>query len=482
MKSVKSALASSTNIISLPIMRKQGRADELEFLPAALEVVETPPPVLGRTLGAIIITLFSIALVWATFSKIDIVASAPGKIVPSGRVKLIQPFEMGLVRAIRVRDGERVKAGDVVIELDPTMTEAEGGHVRSDLISAELEVARLTAALSDDAEASKAFEPPANASPQLVEMEKNYLIRQTDEFRAKLASLDGQRAQKEAERSTVEASIRKLQEVMPLVQERVDILKALADRQLSSRLTYLETAERLAENQGELYVENSKLDEATAAVSALVHTRAEAVAEYDRKTFADLEDARRKVAGLSQDLAKAEQRTKLQELRAPVDGVVQQLSVHTVGGIVKPAEQLAVIVPSDTTLEVDATVSNRDIGFIHPGQEAQIKVDAFNFTRYGMLHGKVVSLSPDAIVQDLPPSGMRKPTEDAEGLSETKNQELNYDARIALDQNQIEVDNAMEKLAPGMTVSVEIKTGSRSVISYLLSPLLRSTHESLHER
>jgi hemolysin D len=482
MKSANGALASSTNIIRLPFLQKQSQSDELEFLPAALEVVETPPPLLGRVLGGIIAALFSVALVWATFSKIDIIATAPGKIVPSGRVKLIQPFETGVVRAIRVRDGEWVKAGEVVIELDPTVTDAEEGHIRSDLISAELDVARLTAALSDGDNAGAAFAPPENVSPELVDMQRKYLAHQTDEYRAKLASLDGQRVQKEAERSTVLASIKKLQESIPLVQERAEILKGLADRQLASRLTYLETAQQLAEGQGELYVQNSKLDEATAAVAALASTRAEAVAEYNRKTFADLEEAKRKVAGLSQDLAKAEQRTKLQELTAPVDGVVQQLSVHTVGGVVKPAEQLAVIVPSDTTLEVDAMVSNRDIGFVHQGQAAQIKVDAFNFTRYGMLRGKVISLSSDAIVQDLAQGGIRKPTEDAEGPAEAKNQELNYDARIALDQTQIEVDNTLAKLGPGMTVSVEIKTGSRSVISYLLSPLTRSSHESLHER
>jgi hemolysin D len=207
------------------------------------------------------------------------------------------------------------------------------------------------------------------------------------------------------------------------------------------------------------------------------------VAEFHRALFGELAEAERKAAGLSGDLAKAEERTKLQVLTAPVDGVVQQLSVHTVGGVVTPAQQLAVVVPSDTVLEVDAMISNRDIGFVHIGQDAQIKIDTFNFTRYGLLHGQVLSVSQDAIVRDVPPDKAKEDRGGAEGASsEPKGQELSYAARVSLDQTQIQVDDALAKLSPGMAVTVEIKTGSRAVITYLLSPLLRHAHDSMHER
>jgi len=170
-------------------------------------------------------------------------------------------------------------------------------------------------------------------------------------------------------------------------------------------------------------------------------------------------------------------------LTAPVDGVVQQLAVHTVGGVVTPAQQLAVVVPSDAVLEVEAKVSNRDIGFVHLGQEAQIKVDTFNFTRYGLLHGKVLSVSRDAIVREVPGDTKKDNTDGADSTSsEPKGQELSYAARVSLDRTQIEVDGGFANLSPGMAVTVEIKTGSRIVISYLLSPLLRYAHESMHER
>ena len=245
----------------------------------------------------------------------------------------------------------------------------------------------------------------------------------------------------------------------------------------------METLQLLTENEKDHAIQNSRFDEADAALAAIIETRAQAVAEFHRTLFADLAEAERKAGGLAEDLAKAKQRTKLQLLTAPVDGVVQQLSVHTVGGVVTPAQQLAVLVPADAVLEVEAMVSNRDIGFIHPGQDAQVKVDTFNFTRYGLLHGRVASISPDAIVRETPPDKNNDKPKGAESeSSEPKGQEFVYSARISLDRTQIQVDDAVANLSPGMAVTVEIKTGSRAVISYLLSPLLRYQHESMHER
>ncbi len=482
MKSAKAAIE-ATKVVSLPRAQQRREKDELAFLPAALEIVETPPSPIGRAIGATLIALFCLALVWASFGHVDIVASAPGKILPSGRVKLIQPFETGVVRALHIRDGQSVKAGDVLIELDPTMTTADEEHIRNDFVAAQLDIARLHAELSENADPESEFHPPAGASPDLVAMERQFLAKQTEEYRAKLASLDRQRMQKEAERATITATISKLEADEPLIKERVDIRKGLLDQGLASRITYLETLQLLTENEKDHAIQNSRFDEADAALAAIIETRAQAVGEFHRTLFADLAEAERKAGGLAEDLAKAKQRTKLQLLTAPVDGVVQQLSVHTVGGVVTPAQQLAVLVPADAVLEVEAMVSNRDIGFIHPGQDAQVKVDTFNFTRYGLLHGRVASISPDAIVRETPPDKNNDKPKGAESeSSEPKGQEFVYSARISLDRTQIQVDDAVANLSPGMAVTVEIKTGSRAVISYLLSPLLRYQHESMHER
>jgi hemolysin D len=471
------------NVIPLP--RRSTRRDkhELAFLPAALEIVETPPSPIGRAIGLTIIALFCLALAWASFGKIDIVASAPGKIIPSGRTKVIQPFETGVVRAIHVRDGESVKPGQVLIELDTTMNEAERNHVRSDLVSAQLDVARLRAALSGNADPVAEFHPPAAAPPGLVAMQRQFLISQAAERQAKLAALDRQRAQKEAERTTTAATIAKLDATIPILQQRVDIRKGLADKELVSKITFLETLHQLVDQQQERKVQESRYQEAEAALAVIIETRAQAEAEYRRTLSSDLAEAERKVAGLSEDLVKAEQRTKFQALTAPVDGVVQQLAVHTIGGVVTPAQALLVVVPAESRLEIEAMVSNRDIGFVHAGQQAQIKVDTFNFTRYGLLHGEVLSVSQDAIVRDKPQdkSGDKVPSTET-STSEPKGQELVYAARISLDRTQMQIDDNLVNLTSGMAVTVEIKTGSRTVISYLLSPLLRYQHESLRER
>jgi len=454
------------------------KREALAFLPAALEIVDTPPSPTGRLIGITIIVLFCVALGWASFGHVDIIASAAGKVIPSGRVKIVQPFETGVVRAIDVHDGQRVKAGDALIELDPTITTAEAAHVKSDLLAARLDIARLRSALTD-----RAFEAPAGASQDQINMERAYLVKQTEAINAKLAALDGQMAQKQAERNTTAAMIDKLEAEHPIISQRVEIRKSLADRELGSKITFLENLQELTNNEKDTSVQRSKLAEADAAIVEISDTKTQAVAEFHRSLLADLAEADRKAAGLVGDLAKAEERSKLQTLTAPVDGIVQQLSVHTIGGVVTPAQQLAVVVPSDSILEVEAMISNRDIGFVRSGQDVQIKFDAFNFTRYGVLRGKVLSVSQDAVVHDVSPraaNSERAGTADSE--SEPKGQELNYVARISLEKTEMEVDRAPASIIPGMAVTVEIKTGARSVLSYLLSPLLRYTNDSLHER
>jgi membrane fusion protein, hemolysin D len=475
--------SSAKNVIPLPPPPNRRDKHQLAFLPAALEIVETPPSPLGRAIGVTIIALFGLALAWASLGEVDIIAAAPGKIIPSGRTKVIQPFETGVVRAIHVRDGQSVKAGQVLIELDPTMNEAERNHLRSDLISAQLNVARLRAALSGRDDPVSEFRPPAAASPSLVAMQRQFLVSQTSEVAAKLAALERQRAQKEAERATIATTIAKLDAIIPILQERTNIRKGLADKELVSKIVYLETLHQLVDQQQDRKVQESRYQEAEAAVAALIETRAQAEAEFRRTLSSDLVEAERKVAGLSEDLVKAEQRTKLQDLTAPTDGVVQQLAIHTVGGVVTPAQALLVVVPAESRLEIEAMVPNRDIGFVRPGQDAEIKIDTFNFTRYGLLRGKVVSLSQDAIVRDKPQDKTGDKAPGAESsTSEPKGQELVYAARISLDRTEMQIDDNLVNLTPGMAVTVEIKTGSRTIISYLLSPLLRYRQEMLRER
>jgi hemolysin D len=467
------------------VQKRPSRSEhELAFLPAALEIVERPPPPLTGAIGGTIIALFCLTLVWASFGKVDIVATASGRIIPNGRTKVIQPFETGVVRSIHVRDGQYVAAGEALIELDSTINAAERDHLRSDLIAAELDAARLRAALKDDDKDPLAsFRPPAEASPGLVSVQQQFLLNQVAEHRAKLASLDHQESQKKAELETIKASVAKLEAMLPILDQRVDIKKTLYSHETGSKANYLEILQLQIESQQDLLVQKSHGHEAEAALAAVIAQRGQTAAEYQRTLAAELVEAERKGSGLRDDLIKAEQRTKLQVLTAPEDGSVQQLAVHTIGGVVTPAQSLLVIVPADSHLEIEAMVSNRDIGFVHVGQEVEIKIDTFNFTRYGLIHGHVVSLSQDAITRDKPQdSKPSDPTGAPNSSSEPKGQELVYAARVSLERTQMQIDENLVNLTSGMAVSVEIKTGARSVISYVLSPLKRYGHESLRER
>src|SRR5262249_11208195 len=273
-----------------------------------------------------------------------------------------------------------------------------------------------------------------------------------------------------------------LEAVIPTLQQRGTVRNQTAsnNQQTASR-NYLEILQAESEEEEELKVQQRRIVEGEAAISALIATREQTSAEFGRTRSGELAEAQRKAGALAQSLIKAEEKVRLQVMTASVDGVVQQLAVHTVGGVVTPAQTLLVLVPQESHLEIEAMVSNRDIGFVQAGQSAEIKVDTFNFRRYGLLHGTVLSVSQDAISRDKRPDG-GKTAGSEEPTSEPKGQELNYSARVSLDRTQMQVEDKAVNLSPGMAVTVEIKTGQRRIISYLLSPLLKYRQESLRER
>jgi hemolysin D len=462
----------------VPVQNQSIRRAEREFLPAALEIVETPPSPIGRLGAYCLVAIFTLALAWAWFGRVDIVAVSKGKIIPTGHTKIVQPFEIGVVRAILVHDGQKVGVGDVLIELDPTMNQADLDHQRSDLMAARIDIARLKAALESEHDPGARFVPPEGASPEQARMGEQFLNGQVSQYRSKLAALAGDEAQKRAELESQKVSISKIQALLPLMEERTQMRRTLFDHQTGSKIAYLENLQELLSSQKDLEVQTSHLKETEAAVVAAQAKMEEARADFHRANLNDLAEAIRKANGLAQDVAKAEQRTRYQALTAPIDGTVQQLAVHSIGGVVTPAQTLLSIVPTDNTIEIESTVENQDVGFVHPGQEAAIKVDTFNFTRYGLLHGKVVTLSQDAIPRD----GAGKSDPLKQNTADIGASEPAYAARVSLDQTRMQIDDKLLNLSPGMAVTVEIKTGTRRIIDYLLSPLLRHSQESLRER
>jgi hemolysin D len=479
------AAAKTAAIIPLPRAAPPRRA-EREFLPAALEIVETPASPAGRATAAALILFFVIALAWAWFGQIDIVATASGKIVPTGRVKLIQPLETGMVTAIHVKDGDKVGERQLLIELDRTVSTAERNRVGHELLRARLDVARLVALRGGlDADLRpQDFTPPAGAPPYEVTRTRAAMLAQAEQQIAKIASLEQQIAQKRAEAAQVAAMIVKLEAGLPLVEETADVRRKAMNIQYGNRIAHLEAQLKLSDQRNELIVQQRRTVEVTAAREALEAQREQARAEYARGIVSDLAEAEQKAAQLAEDLVKAEKKMQDQVLRAPIAGTVQQLAVHTIGGVVTPAQALMVVVPAESRIEIEAMIQNKDIGFVEGGQDAEIKIDTFNFTKYGLLRGKVLGVSADSIMRERAAGqGAEKPVNQAGGRSsEPQGQELAYAARISLDDTRMQIESKWVELAPGMAVTVEIKTGQRRIAEYLLSPLLRVKQESLRER
>ena len=302
-------------------------------------------------------------------------------------------------------------------------------------------------------------------------------MSQSEERRAKVASLDLQRMEKEAEAGTAKATIVKLEATAPLLKQKADIHRALIGQKLVTKLAYLETEEKLTSAEQEIQVQRAHLKETEAAIAQITESRNHTASEFERNLNSELAEAERKAAGIREDIVKTQEKTRLQHLTAPVDGVVQQLSVHTIGGVVTPAQQLLIVVTLDSELEIESMVSNNDIGFVQEGQEAQIKVDTFPFTRYGLLSGRIRHVSGDAMAQDWQKDKPSRP-----GEKDEKPQDLAFAARVSLEAKTMQIDNRLVTLQPGMAVTVEIKTGHRRIISYLLSPIARYGHDSIRER
>ncbi|MFG1343133.1 HlyD family type I secretion periplasmic adaptor subunit [Xanthobacter autotrophicus] len=468
----------SARIIPLNVAASKRQRQELEFLPAALEIVETPPSPVGRAIGASIVGFFVVALAWSYFGTIDIIATASGRFVPTGRTKVIQPFETGVVRAILVKDGTAVKAGDVLIEIDPTASEADERRLTRNLTQDRLDMARLTALLVDD---PSVFVPPPGIDSALVATARRQMEEQRGEHVARLATLDRQIAQKQAERRSVQATVAKGQASLPMLRGQFEIRETLMKKGFGTKVLYLQAQQQLVEQEQQLLVDGHREEEVAAALGALERQKAEVESEYRKTLFADLAKAQVQASEHEQEGAKAAQRRVYQTLLAPVDGTVQQLAIHTIGGVVTPAQQLLVIVPKESRLEIEANLANRDVGFVHPGQEVEVKVEAFTFTRYGLLHGVVESLSRDAVNAEAGTNRSRDaeaPADDAERQA----RQPAYVAHITVREDGLDTEQGWKAIEPGMAVTAEIKTGQRRIIEFLLSPLLRYRHDAGRER
>jgi hemolysin D len=431
-------------------------ADELAFLPAALEIQESPPNPAGRMLMWVVIGIVLFAVAWASLGHMDIVAVAPGKLIPSDRVKIIQPLATGQVRAIHVRDGQKVRAGQVLIELDPTLAQADRDRLIKQRSDDQVSLARQRAFA---AWLQSGRMPTGELAPGL---QRTFFDQLIAEHRAKLAAIDQALERRRSEKQATAMLVERGERTLPLISERAASVAKLASDNLVAKNSHLEIEQERIEAEQDLAAQRANLQAIVAGINELREQRASIHAEAQRATSQAIEDLENRVSALLHEVLKAKTITGQQALTSPVDGVVQQLKVHTIGGVVTPAEPLMIIVPDDQPLEVEAMILNKDIGFIADGQVATVKVDAFPFTRYGSLSGRLTTVSKDA-------------TQD-EHLG------LIYASRVRLAKTSIQIGEREIDLSPGMAVSVEIKTGRRRLIEYFLSPLVQAAGESVRER
>ena len=441
-----------------------GKTDEreTEFLPAILEVTETPPSPTGRLVMWTILALLVAGILWACVGKINEVAVATGKVIPTGQVKTVQVKNKGIIKEIKVKEGDRVKEGDVLVVMDPTSTGADYDNLKKRAAYFSLDIDRLNAELEGKPFAPK--DDPDLESRDIAAETALYQSRTSQNRSERLAAEMGV-TQKQSALRAEQTNYDKYAEVLSIAQEKENRLEdlvaqnAIAEFQLleqrSQRIQYEKTAQAqadtIAKAQAEMAEAQQKLDNVDAA--------------YKKDIMTALVDARKNYYALEEEIKKADENNRLSTITAPCDGRVYSLAVHTVGGIVTDAQPLMMIVPDDVTLEFEVWADNKDIGFIKEGQEAEVKVDTFNFQKFGVVKADVEEISADANSDSKDPAKDKKfrlvlrPTDD-----------------------NIMIFGKKAELTPGMSVNAEIKIREKRIIDFFMDPFRRYTSEALRER
>ena len=441
--------------------------DERVFLPATLEITETPVSVAPKYIARLIMLFTAIALIWAIFGHIDIVAVTQGKTIVSGRSKKIQPLETSVIKNIYVNDGDYVHAGQTLIELNGIGSDSDYEQSRHALEAVQLTKLRCDAlikALQHEGDIEINREEAKQLGLKETEILATQLLakNQFQSWSADNERLQAILSQHKSELRSNEDQVHKLEQIRKIELQRSKDYQALLDKKYLSQHEYYEQDSKTIQNEQDLRSLRNQTQQIKESIHQAEQEKLLNTQTFQRDTLDALRQANEQIPQLQGQMEKTRQRQSLMTLKAPVDGTVQQLAFHTVGGVALEAEAIMTIVPLDDKIEVEAMVANKDIGFVNVGQDVIIKIESFPYTRYGYITGKVTSVSFDAI--------------------EHEKLGLVFNANVALDQHYLVVEGKRINLVAGMNVSAEIKTGKRQVIDYLLSPLQTKVDESFKER
>ena len=445
-------------------------ADPLEFAPALLRLQEAPPNPLGRKVLWALLVLLAALLLWALIGKLDIVAVAEGKLIPESYLKIVQPAESGIVKDILVREGEHVRAGQVLMRMDTLITEADARALDSDYQRKRLTLRRIEAELN-----GQPFKPQRDDPVSLAgEIEAQYRANR-NAFEAALAEERSRLIRNRQDMAAAEQVKKRIEDALPHYRQQDSAYEKLVKDGFAGALMGSDKKRERLEKEQELQTQGFLIESARAYILQSEKKLAQIESDYRRQLHAERNEIQGQFDKLAQEVTKQSHKHSLLELKAPQDAVVKDLATHTAGTVVQPGTILLTLVPRDEILRAEVWVSNEDIGFVRHGQPVKLKFAAFPFQKYGMVEGTVEHVSADAA--DGNTHGQSSPNDPAR-----KTQPLVYKALVRLKDMALNMDGQTFQLSAGMQTNAEIHLGDRTVMAYLLSPVRKAWHEAARER
>lgn len=423
-------------------------------------LLDDSPRVVRITLWAIL-GFFIIMIAWASLAEIDEVTRGDGKAIPSSRLQKIQNLEGGIVAEVFVHEGEVVKAGAPLLRLDDTRFRSNAGEPEADRLALEARIQRLTAQL--DGKETLTLSPDiVEKSPDIANGEMELFASVNKRIQSELSGLDEQLVQKKQELLDYQAKGEQYRRSLGLLQQEISMSEPLVAKGAISKVEVLRLRRSEVETRGQLESVTLSVPRAQAAIKEIESKMGETRGRYRSEALSQLNEARTELSKLTATGKAIEDRVNRTLVTSPVRGIVQQLMVNTIGGVIQPGNDLVEIVPLDDTLLIEAKIRQQDIAFLRPGQEAMVKFTAYDFTIYGGLKAKLEQISPDTVT-------------DKDGKSF-------YVIRLRTEKNHLGSDEKPLIIIPGMVASVDIITGKKTILAYLLKPILRARAEAFRER
>ncbi|MBA4726242.1 MAG: HlyD family type I secretion periplasmic adaptor subunit [Pseudomonas sp.] len=422
-------------------------------------LIEDAPRLVRLTIWGLVAFVLFLVL-WAHFAIVDEVTRGEGKAIPSSRLQKIQNLEGGIVAELFVREGQIVEAGDPLLRLDDTRFASNVGETEADRLALAARVERLSAEVE-----GRDLAMPENVlrdAPNLADSERALFESRRDQLRAEIGGLEEQLAQRRQEVREMSSKQEQFRSSLALLRKEIAMSEPLVSSGAISPVEVLRLKRAEVESRGQLDATTLALPRAHAAIKEIESKIGETRGRFRSEALTQLNEARTELSKLKSTGKALEDRVRRTLVTSPVRGVVQQMLVSTIGGVIQPGSDIVEIVPLDDTLLVEAKVRPQDIAFLHPGQEAMVKFSAYDFTVYGGLKAELEHISADSIT-------------DEDGNSF-------FLIHLRTDKSHLGSDEKPLLIIPGMMASVDIITGHKSVLSYLLKPIIRAKSEALRER